>query len=78
METGQQAEFPNGHVISFKPGVTKEQIGAVARAYAEAVQIALSNQRVNFILHAVLAWLCPKPKALRYWLGYRLGKTRVP
>jgi hypothetical protein len=41
METGQQAEFPNGHVISFKPGVTKEQIGAVARAYAEAVQIAL-------------------------------------
>jgi hypothetical protein len=21
---------------------------------------------------------CPKPRALRHWLGYRLGKARVP
>jgi hypothetical protein len=58
-ETGQQVEFPNGHVMTFKPGVTEEQIGTVARAYAQAVQTVLSSHRVNFTLHAVLAWLVP-------------------
>jgi uncharacterized membrane protein YGL010W len=45
-----------------------------ARAYAEAVQIALSNKSMNFTLRAVLAWLVPSLGL--YAIGWGIGWVR--
>jgi hypothetical protein len=73
-DDGLQAEFPNGHVLKFRQGVTKSQVSSVAKAYAAVFTDALDAKRREFALLILAAWLFPS--VALYGLGEGVAWVR--
>lgn len=58
-DNGLQAEFPNGHVLKFRQGVTESQVSLVAKAYAAVLAEVLDARRRQFALLILATWLVP-------------------
>lgn len=58
-DDGLKVQFPNGHVLAFKQGVTKAQTLSVAKAYDEIIKIELSAQRKQFVILLFIEWFSP-------------------
>jgi hypothetical protein len=71
---GTRIEFPGGHILVIRDGLTEAQQNAVAGAIAQVVESELAKERKSFLMHAILAALIPC--ALLYGLGWAVAWVR--
>jgi hypothetical protein len=66
---GVVAEFPNGHVMKFRPGLSDEEINEVGRAYAAEAEKSRSRDLMQLVLLAGAVAAVPCISAALLGLG---------
>lgn len=66
-DDGLKAQFPNGHILNFRAGVTDSQVDSVAKVYSSIMNDELEANRKHFIVLLFAAWLIPV--TLAYAIG---------
>jgi len=66
---GVEAEFPNGHVLKLRPGLSDEEIQEVARAYAAEAEKIRTRTLMELVLLAGVVATVPCISAALLGLG---------
>jgi predicted AAA+ superfamily ATPase len=67
-DIGLGIEMPNGHILSFKKGVTPDTIKVVADEYMAILKREATESRKEFVCKAIAAWLFSS--AFVYGIGF--------